>query len=209
MAGWLNWCALSPPRSWPRCRPRPAAGWTQQVLKIKVAEVIPSELYVLLDAKNHLISELGRDFLETAAGLPRINGHSFIEHQSMRDFLERTLAYLGVDPVPHLNWFPRTHTPFTMLTSEARDLVRYLEDREGKPFASVVLERELTEFFLYSGFLVSKGILKSAYDFTQPQCAQLWGETVNEAGCAEEIRKAERTGCPVHGSAQQGHRKHG
>ncbi len=154
--------------------PAGAGGWwTQQVLKIKTAEVIRSERYVLLDAKNHLISQLARDFLETEAGLPRINGHSFIK-DPMRNFLERTLSYFGLSPELYLNWFTRTTTPFTILASEARALVQYLEDREGKPFALTFLEKQLTEFFLYSGFLESKGILKSSYDLTQPHCAQFW-----------------------------------
>jgi hypothetical protein len=169
--------------------------WTQQVLKIAVAEVIRSERYVLLDAKNHLISQLERDFLETRAGLPRLNGYPHVNPQ-MRHLLERTLSYFGINPAPHLDWFTRTATPFTILTSEARDLVRYIEDREGKPFASAFLERELAEFFLYSGFLESKGILKSSYDFTQPHCAQIWGETANETGCAEAIRNVENYNCP-------------
>ena len=176
--------------------PADAGGWwTQQVLKIKVAEVIRSQRYVLLDAKNHLISQLRSGFLETAAGLPRLNGYPHINPQ-MRNLLGRTLSYLGVNPEPHLEWFTRTSTPFTILTSEARDLVRYIEEREDKPFASVFLEKELAEFYLYSGFLESKGILTGSYDFTQPHCAQIWGETANEAGCAEAIRKAEMADCP-------------
>ncbi len=176
--------------------PANAGGWyAQQVLKIKVAEIVQAERYVLLDAKNHLISQLGRDFLETADGLPRMNGHSLTDNP-MQGFLVRTLTYVGIDPGPHLSWFPRTTTPFTMLTSEARDVVRYIENREGKPFASAFLEKQLSEFFLYSAFLESKGILKSSYDFTQPHTAQLWGETADEAGCVEAIRKARKTGCP-------------
>jgi hypothetical protein len=169
--------------------------WTQQVLKIKIAELIRSERYVLLDAKNHLISQLGLDFLETAAGLPRINGHSFIK-DPMRDFLERTLSYFGLNRELYLNWFTRTTTPFTILTSEARSLVQYLEDREGKPFALAFLEKQPTEFFLYSGFLEAKGILKSSYDLNQPHCAQIWGETASETGCAEAIHNAENANCP-------------
>lgn len=177
--------------------------WTQQVLKIKVSEVIRSERYVLLDAKNHLIRPLKRDFLETVAGQPRINGHSFTE-DPMRSFLECTLRYLGIDPSPHLEWFTRTTTPFTMLTTEARNLARFLDEREGNRIILAFQEQKLTEFFLYSGFLVSKGVLASAYEFNQPHCVQLWGETADEAGCLATVAKAERSECPfmaVHSKA--------
>jgi len=169
--------------------------WTQQVLKIKVASVIESERYLLLDAKNHLFSLLGWEFLENAEGLPRLNGYPQFD-TPMTDLLKRTLLYLGVDPGPRLEWFTRTTTPFTILTSEARHLVRYIESRESQPFAITFLERELTEFFLYAGFLESKGVLKSSYDFSQPHCAQIWEHTANETGCAEAVRKAEESGCP-------------
>jgi hypothetical protein len=82
-----------------------------------------------------------------------------------------------------------------MLASEACDLVRYIEDREGKPFASAFLEKKMTEFFLYSGFLESKGILKSSYDVNQQHNAAVWAEKADAAGCAEVIRKAETLGC--------------
>jgi hypothetical protein len=176
--------------------PSGAAGWwTQQVLKIKVAEVVRSERYVLLDAKNHLVKQLGRGFLETADGLPRVSGLTYVGHE-MRDFLERALAYFGIDSAPHLDWFTRTGTPFTILTSEARELLRYVEDREGKPFASALLQKQLTEFFLYSAFLQSKGTLKTLYDLTQPCCIQIWGHTANESDCAAAIREAESADRP-------------
>jgi hypothetical protein len=188
-----------------------AGWWAQQVLKIRVSEIIRSERYVLLDAKNHLISPLKRDFLETVAGQPRINGHSFIK-DPMRSFLECTLRYLGVDPNPHLEWFTRTTTPFTMLTREARDLARYLNEREGDRIILAFQEKKLTEFFLYSGFLLSKGWLTNLYELTQPHSAQIWGETADWVGCAEGIRKAKGSDSPfmaVHSKAMKGMDRNG
>jgi hypothetical protein len=171
-------------------------GWlTQQILKIKVASIVRSERYVILDAKNHLIARLGLEFLETPTGQPRANGYPYFDH-FMRQYLERTLDYLGIDPKPHISWFIRTHTPFIMLTNEASELVRNVEQREARPFASVFLDRKLSEFFLYSGFLVSKGTLQQIYDLTQTHEPQVWPENADEQGCAEAIRNAEQTGCP-------------
>ena len=177
--------------------------WTQQLLKIRVSEIIRSERYVLLDSKNHLISPLRRDFLETMSGQARINGHSFID-DPMRNYLECTLRYLGIDPGPHLEWFTRTTTPFTMLTRQARELAGYLDGREGNRIVDVFQEKKLTEFFLYSGFLVSKGLLTNEYELNQPHCQQIWGETADQTGCAAAVEKAERSDCPflaVHSKA--------
>jgi hypothetical protein len=114
----------------------------------------------------------------------------------MREFLERTVEYFGLDPQEEVKWFTRTHPPFTILTDEACELVRHVEQKEATPFASVFLDRKLSEFFLYSGFLVSKGTLRRIYDFTQAEDPQVWPGNANEHGCAEAIRNANQTGCP-------------
>jgi Family of unknown function (DUF6492) len=177
--------------------------WIQQVLKLKVSEIVRSDRYVLLDAKNHLIHPLSIDFLETSTGQPRINGHSFA-NDPMLTFLECTLRYLGVDPAPHLQWFTRTTTPFTMLTREAGELAQYLNRREGDRIILSFQEKKLTEFFLYSGFLLSKGMLNSIYELNQPHSAQIWGETLDQGRCAETIRDAQASNSPfmaVHSKA--------
>jgi len=175
--------------------PAHAHGWfTQQILKVKVAAVVRSDRYVILDAKNHLITAPDREFLETAAGQPRTNGYSYRGHP-MRDFLERSLEYFGIDPQAHIDWFTRTTTPFTMVTSEASELVRHVEQKEGEPFASAFLRLKLSEFFLYSGFLASKGSLRQIYEITQPYQPQLWPEDCNHRSCAEAIREANQANC--------------
>jgi hypothetical protein len=173
-----------------------ASGWyTQQVLKIKVAETVRSERYVILDAKNHLIKPLGREFLETPTGLPRMNGKPYTNHP-MREFLERTLDYLGLDSQKHISWFTRTHPPFTILTEEACELMRYVEQKDGRPFATAFLDRRLSEFFLYSGFLMSKGTLHSIYNLEQPEEAQVWPGDASENACARAIERTTQTESP-------------
>jgi hypothetical protein len=176
--------------------PKEANGWfSQQVLKIKVAEIVRSDRYVLLDAKNHLVSPLGREFLESSTGQPRTNGYPYGD-QPMLEYLERTLQYLGLDPQAHVSWFTRTTTPFILLAGEARELVEYIEEREGRSFAAAFLDRGLSEFFLYAGFLELKGTLREIYDITQPHEPQVWPDKANGQGCAEVIRKAEKAISP-------------
>ena len=166
-----------------------AGWWKQQVLKLAVASVVTCDAYLVLDAKNHLFKPLTLDFLRASDGRPRLNGYGF-EHHSLKDALIRTLAYLGVDATPFISHFTRTSTPFLMLRSVAREIVWFVAAREGKPFAEAFLERRLTEFFLYAGYLQMQGKLQSTYDMGQPYCAQIWGFSANEAGCREAIGKA-------------------
>lgn len=114
-------------------------GWyTQQILKVKVAAFVRTDRFVLLDSKDHLVRNIDRQFLETASGNPRKNGYSYAD-QPMREFLERTLIYLGLDVSMHVKWFTRTTTPFIMLRDEATKMVEYIERRERSrsPFMAV------------------------------------------------------------------------
>jgi len=171
-------------------------GWlSQQVLKIKVAEVLLSKRYVLLDAKNHFIKQLNWGVLETPSGRPRMQCHSYAGH-GMLEYLQNTLNYLGIDVKEHVGSFPRTHPPFTMYTHEARELIQFIERREHEAFASVFLGRRLSEFFLYSGFLISKGTLHQLYDMSPSFEPQIWPGNAGARRCSEVISMANQHGCP-------------
>jgi hypothetical protein len=170
--------------------------WRQQVLKLAVARVVTAERYLVLDCKNHLFRPLEASFLETPAGQPKLNGYGFEKH-SLRDALIRTLGYFAIDAAPFISHFTRTSTPFLMLTAVALEVVAYVEQREKRPFAEAFLDLRLTEFFLYSAYLQSKGRLQSTYSMTQPFCAQIWEFSAIEAGVREALgRAAEIKGGP-------------
>ena len=176
--------------------PEGTVGWfSQQILKLKVADAVKADRYVLLDAKNHLISTLDCGFLETPSGKPRNYCRSYEGHV-MLEYFESTLKYLGMDPESHKLSFPRTHPPFTIFTSEARELVQLIEQRENRSFASVFVDQRLSEFFLYSAFLISKGLLHSLYDMTQPNEPQIWPGNAKAEGCRAAISRATQDGCP-------------
>jgi hypothetical protein len=164
--------------------------WGQQAIKLAASRVVAAERYLILDAKNHCFRRLTRDFLETPdTGKPRLNGYGF-EHHSLKDALIRTLGYYGIDATPFIPRFTRTSTPFLMLKSVAAEVVAYVEKREGKPFAEAFLDRKLTEFFAYSGYLQMRDKLQSTYSMDQPYCAQIWGYSANPTGCREAIARA-------------------
>lgn len=163
--------------------------WVQQILKITAARVISSPRYLVLDAKNHLTRPLDLSFLETATGVPKLNGYGF-EHHSLRDALIRALVYFEIEPEPFVRHFARTSTPYLMLTEVCRDLIRYVETREGVPFGEAFLGRRLTEFFLYAGFLQAQGRLQTTYSMTQPFCPQIWGFSSGLHGVNEALTKA-------------------
>lgn len=166
-----------------------AGWWKQQVLKLAAVRAVTSPRYLVLDAKNHLFRPLDLAFLQAEDGRPKLNGYGF-EHHSLKDALIRTLAYFGVDAAPFIPHFTRTSTPYLMLSEVCRDLIRYVEQREGGPFAEAFLARRLTEFFAYAGYLQAQGRLQSTYAMTQPYCAQIWGFSSGLHGVRDALSKA-------------------
>ena len=145
----------------------PAAGWwTQQVLKLLVARIATFPRYVVLDAKNHLVSPLGRSFLETPDGKMSTRRYGYRGHP-LQEALERALAYCEVPVGNHMDLFLPTAPPFAMDTASVLEVVDFLERKEGRPFAEAFIDRQLTEFFLYAARLVSLGRIENLYSFGQ------------------------------------------
>ena len=176
--------------------PGSSGWWSQQVVKLVASRIVATERYVVLDAKNHLVGPLTREFVEEpVSGRARLNGYAMAGHP-LEPALKRVLTYLGEPYQQHLGWFPRTSTPFTIHTSRARDLIEYVERLEGRPFAACLLDRRLTEFFLYSGFLLKGGELWRCYQFDQPGTAQLRAGCADDKGVAAFAEKVRRSRSP-------------
>jgi len=169
------------------------SGWlSQQVLKLAVSNVIKTDRYVILDAKNHLIKPLVRDFLETSEGKIRINGYGYAAHP-LRPHLERTCAYAKLDPTGPLEKFVRTSTPFTMITSVAKAIVDNIEEAEKEDFALVMRKHGFTEFFLYAATLAKVGVLHDLYEWNQPFSPDIWKWGAQDLKVIQEaIEKAEK-----------------
>jgi hypothetical protein len=167
------------------------SGWySQQVLKLAVAKIVGTDRFLVLDAKNHLIKPLTRDFLETPEGKTRINGYGYSKHP-LRLRLENTCSYLKTD-VP-LDKFVRTSTPFTMITSVAKSIVRNIEKDEKCDFALAMSKHGFTEFFLYAATLAKVGVLDDLYDWNQPFSPDIWTWGAQDLAVVEKaVNEAKR-----------------
>jgi len=75
-------------------------GWfTQQVLKLAVADEVATDYYLILDAKNHFVFPLTRERLEVN-GKPNMFIHGYEKH-TLRRYLEPILHYFGL-PQSHI-----------------------------------------------------------------------------------------------------------
>ena len=169
----------------------------QQILKLVISRLIETRLYVALDAKNHFVWPAEPTFFRTEDGRPCVNAYSFEAHPS-RPNLERVLRYLGVDPAGYVNRFTATVTPFTFVTAWVRQLVSELGQGSTARFAQQFATAELTEFFLYAGWLVRDGHdLSEAFAIHQRFCPCIWPASVAEADVQTKVAAAEKNRAPI------------
>lgn len=175
-----------------------AVGWrSQQVLKLAVADLLTTDKYVVLDAKNIFVAEPTNAFFEDEAGRPRVTAYSYRSHP-LRPALEHVLRYLGLDPAPHVDRFTATVTPFVLETSIVRELVAGIERRSGNTFPREFVAHDLTEFFLYSGWIIASGrSLDEVFDLHQISCPNVWPHSANLAGVELAIKQSEESGAPL------------
>ncbi len=174
-----------------------ARGWTvQQVLKLLVHRHVTTSHYLVLDAKNHWIRGTSTaDFL-APDGRARGASHSYRAHALRRD-LDRVLRYLGVDPEPWLDDFPVTHTPIVLETEVVAELVRAVENRSGRDFASEFVDAGLTEFFLYAGWLIAAyGGIDGHLDGSVIRSANVWPSERTTSDVRRVLDDAQRLEAP-------------
>lgn len=177
--------------------PRHVSGWVaQQILKLMAARVVATDRYVVLDAKNHLLHPLARDYFEAADGRLRSRLVDYADHP-LRPRLQDTLAYFGLAAERHVGSFLPTTTPFAFSTAVVRDAIAHLEAQEGAPFplAFVHSGRSFTEFFLVGAYVLATGAaLEDLYEPSGTRCETVWPESSESdvlaavARCESEAR---------------------
>lgn len=175
-----------------------AVGWrTQQVLKLAVADLLGDERYVVLDAKNHFVATPRQADFETPDGRGTVTTYGYTDHP-LRASLERVLRYAGLDPAPHLASFTATVTPFVLDAGLVRELMRDVSRRAGRPFATEFVRAELTEFFLYSAWLLAGGRrLEEVFEVHAGLTTTVWPRAADAAGVAAAVASVTGHGHPL------------
>ncbi|NEM89982.1 DUF6492 family protein [Galbitalea soli] len=175
-----------------------ATGWrSQQVLKLCVVDRLRAEHYVVLDAKNHFVATVAETYFWSPEGRLRGTSYGYRTHP-LQESLVRVLDYLGVDSAVFLDRFTATVTPFALYSGEVRRMIADVTAKAGRPFAREFVTRRLTEFFLYSGWIVASGrSLDEVYDLTQAPAPAVWPKDANPAGIARAIEKSDVSPSPV------------
>lgn len=176
-----------------------ASGWlVQQVLKLVVADLVPTSHYLVLDAKDHFVRHSSVADFVAEDGRARVPAYSYVDHP-LRLQLENVLAYLGIDPEPYRERFSATVTPFTLETAQVRRMRAGIAARRpDNDFAAEFVEHGLLEFFLYAGWLLAeRGSLDAVFELQEESCPKVWKGTANTEGVEAAIDAANRLGTPV------------
>lgn len=179
------------------CRAPGAVGWNaQQVLKLSIASRVRSRYFVVLDAKNHLIGPLPVGYFEAADGRLRVPSYSYETHP-LRKNLEHVLGYLHLDPSPQVRRFTATVTPFALNTAVVTSMIADIERRSGRSFAREFLQNDLTEFFLYAGWIIAQGHeLREFYDLDLPLAPTIWPRAAGVPGVIAATASADEGRSP-------------
>lgn len=173
-----------------------ASGWVrQQILKLMVSRSITTRQYVVLDAKNHLVAHPTIDFFTAPDGRARVATYSFVDHP-LRRHLEQALRYTGL-PDTHLDRFTATVTPFVLDTARVLDMIADVEQRSRRSFADEFVDHDLTEFFLYSAWVLASGDeLDHVFADSGVRCPVVWPRRADVEGVEQAIAEANEHGSP-------------
>ena len=175
-------------------------GWsTQQVLKILAAEIVTTDRYVVIDAKNHFVAPLERRHFQAPDGRARMTMIAYRRH-ALGAHLERVLAFVGLDPAAFVDRFPQTRTPFIFDTAAVRRMTDELARREGETFEALFIRHGFTEFFLYSAWLLkTPGAFEALYSVEDFELPGVWKHYADADGCRRTIASLDRAMAPVFG----------
>ena len=169
---------------------RTVKGWvTQQILKLRISELVNTERYLVLDAKNHLVNSLSISFLESSCGRANIHLRGYVDHP-LRHSLENVLTYFNLETT-HVENFTQTVTPYLFYKKYVCNLINYVEKLEKTPFEKCFSEKDFTEFFLYYAYIVAVEKPPSEiYKSHQAVCPMVWKKTCDMVGCKAAIADA-------------------
>ena len=165
-------------------------GWrSQQIAKLKIANLVTTPRYVVLDAKMVLLHPLSRDFLEAPDGRALAKIESFADHK-MRPALEKALIYMRLDIKEHVSGFMDTLVPFVFYTKLVQEMILDIESRCRRSFETEFVRYELTEFFLYGAWLVASGRqLEALYSFNMRYTLHIFRSACEQKNLVSAIER--------------------
>ena len=154
-------------------------------MKLSISALSDKEHYLVLDAKNHFIRKLKRDDLFSESGKPI--SHLQIHGGYLKTCLKESCSYFDVDVDPDKAVLP-TVTPYLMITSLVKDLLKEVEKREGNGIYELISKNDkITEFLLYFSYLAYRGGIEHFYSLETKPYATLFTKWPESEGDIKRV----------------------
>lgn len=182
--------------------PTDAPGWvSQQLIKLAISRDIETAGYVVLDSKNHLVAPLVTTDIVNSDGRWRLKRNSYASHP-LREFVTKTLTFVGLEPNLDDDTLPGTTTPFVFDTQATRELWTWLGAEGNRDPARTFVDNSLIEFVLYGSRLKALGTVDTLHDDQEIPCTNVWPKARNRDAVAPLLATAtSRPFLSIHRSA--------
>jgi hypothetical protein len=147
------------PAAWRRGR----YGWyRQQLLKLRICELISSPIYLVLDAKNIIIRSSPSSIDVLQGNKPRLWLSS--RGGGLARFQRNSFAVFGDisvhDAIGVSGWSLPSVTPYVFYTELVRAMLTFLDDRFSSDFDGYFLSKgvDISEFDLYFAYLIASSV---------------------------------------------------
>jgi hypothetical protein len=171
----------------------------QQVLMLKIASIITSDYYMVLDSKNTLIMDIEKDTLVTPCNQASTFAAYTAEHlpEPHRSWYQSTAAHLGV-PWPQEGRWPDSISPMILRTQTVLDLIHSVGEKEmnslepelwvpcNGPLCGWFGSQGATAFILYQLYAVSKTNYDCFHGKGGPIVGSLWRGKTNKSRIEDE-----------------------
>jgi len=192
----------------------PKSGWfAQQILKLKIAAIIKSDFYLVLDSKNTVIRDIEADTMFTKCNQAKVFGqYEFDELPGLHaDWFKTSAKFLGVPP-PTRGYWPASVTPVLMCRQSVLAMLAQLGESSSPynlcsgPLCDM-LDKGATEFTLYLDYAHSRSDWDCTHsvvrmDYSHDVSLSLWRGAPNNAEKCRNV--AAGTQVPVMFGVQAG-----
>jgi|LUMW01.1.fsa_nt_gb hypothetical protein len=146
-------------------------GWkTQQIIKIKVSDILKSGSYCVLDAKNIILRNVDVNTFITSENLMQTIQVDYTGHGEFRKYYENGLRlFKNIMYDPDIKFALPTVTPVVLSKKHCQEMNSYLIKHYGKSFEYYILESkedESTEFLLYAAYIKANKLTNISYKFS-------------------------------------------
>lgn len=155
--------------------------YDQQAIKLKLADLIDSRHWLMLDAKNHLVHPASLDIFIRDSG-----SRVLMNIEATKPYWERYLAKSLTAVEAECETIPQKHlssvTPIMLDTQIVRDLTHFLEGKYQLTLPSAMRRTGGTEFLLYYAWIL-KNHYEERFEVSSPPFRTLfasWPQTEDQ-----------------------------